>query len=102
MAEKVTSADWNEVVLGAQDPVLVDFFATWCGPCQMMAPVLDEVADEMEGKAHVFKLDIDENPDIAQQYHVNSVPTLVLFKDGEPVKKNVGAIPKYAVMQMFD
>lgn len=102
MVQHATTADFDEVVLGAQEPVLVDFFATWCGPCNMLAPVIEEVSDEMEGKAHVFKVDIDESPELAQRYHVTSVPTLLLFKDGEVVKKNVGAMPKYGVMSMFD
>lgn len=101
MAEYVTSADFDEVVLGAQEPVLVDFFATWCGPCNMLSPVIEEVADEIEGKGHVFKLDIDENPDIAQRYRVTSVPTLMLFKGGEPVAKKVGVQPKYDILAMF-
>ena len=94
MVQHATSADFDEVVLGAQEPVLVDFFATWCGPCNMLAPVIEEVADEMQGKAHVFK--------VAERYHISSVPTLMLFKNGEPVKKNVGAMPKYGVLAMFD
>ena len=92
MVQHATSADFDEVVLGAQEPVLVDFFA----------PTIEEVADEMQGKAHVFKVDIDECRDIAMRYHVSSVPTLMLFKNGEVVKKNVGAVPKHAVLAMFD
>ena len=102
MVQHATSADFDEVVLGAQEPVLVDFFETWCGPCNMLAPTIEEVADEMQGKAHVFKVDIDECRDIAMRYHVSSVPTLMLFKNGEVVKKNVGAVPKHAVLAMFD
>ena len=90
MVQHATSADFDEVVLGAQEPVLVDFFATWCGPCNMLAPTIEEVAD------------IDECRDIAMRYHVSSVPTLMLFKNGEVVKKNVGAVPKHAVLAMFD
>ena len=92
---------FDEAVNGDK-PVLVDFWATWCGPCNMLAPTIEEVADEMQGKAHVFKVDIDESRDIAARYHISSVPTLMLFKNGEPVKKNVGAVPKHAVLAMFD
>ena len=102
MVLHATSADFDQVVLGAQEPVLVDFFATWCGPCNMIAPAIEEVSDEMEGKAHVVKLDIDQAPDIASRYHVTSVPTLMLFKDGEPVKKSVGAMPKHGILEMFN
>lgn len=102
MVQHATSADFDEVVLGAKEPVLVDFFATWCGPCNMLAPIIEEVADEVQGKAHVFKVDIDECRDIAMRYNVSSVPTLMLFKNGEAVKKSVGVKPKYEVMAMFD
>lgn len=102
MAAVVSSQDFQEKVLEADKPVLVDFFATWCGPCKMVAPVVEEIAQDMEGKAYVYKVDIDESQDIAMKYRVASVPTLVLFKDGEPVKKTVGAQSKQALMGLFD
>lgn len=102
MATVISSQDFKEKVLDADKPVLVDFFATWCGPCKMIAPAIEEIATEMEGKAHVYKLDIDQSQDIAMQYNVASVPTLILFKDGQPVKKTVGAQPKPALMALFD
>ena len=83
MSEVVSSSDFQSKVLDAQGPVLVDFFATWCGPCKMLAPTLDEVAAETAGKAAVYKLDIDQSPDIAQKYGVMSVPTLMVFENGE-------------------
>ena len=98
MSEVVTSGDFQKKVLEADKPVLVDFFATWCGPCKRLAPTLDEV----EGKAYVYKVDIDQSQDIATKYRVSSVPTLILFKDGQPAKKTIGAQPKQALMQMFD
>ena len=98
----LTKENFAQEVLQSDKPVLVDFWATWCGPCNMLAPTIEEVADEMQGKAHVFKVDIDECRDIAMRYHVSSVPTLMLFKNGEVVKKNVGAVPKHAVLAMFD
>ncbi len=102
MSEVVTSGDFQKKVLEADKPVLVDFFATWCGPCKRLAPTLDEVAKDVEGKAYVYKLDIDQSQDIAAKYRVSSVPTLILFKDGQPAKKTIGAQPKQALMQMFD
>ena len=81
-------------MLKAQGKVLVDFFATWCGPCRMLAPVIDEVAAEKAGEVAVYKVDIDASPEIAAHYDVTSVPTLILFKDGEVLKQTVGAQPK--------
>ena len=91
---KVTDASWNEDVLKASQPVVVDFWAEWCGPCRMIAPALEEIAGEMKGKVKVAKLNIDENPDVATQYGVQSIPTLLLFKDGKVASKKVGAAPK--------
>ncbi len=102
MSEIVTSQDFQSKVLDADKPVLVDFFATWCGPCKRLAPTVDEVASEVEGKAYVYKVDIDQSQDIAARYRVSSVPTLILFKDGEPAKKTIGAQPKSALMSLFD
>lgn len=101
MSEVVTSAEFQSKVLDEKQPVLVDFFATWCGPCRMLAPTLEEVAKETEGKAKVFKLDIDQSPEIASRYGVMSVPTLVLFENGQIKKQMVGAQPKAQIMGMF-
>ena len=101
MTEQITSSDWQAKVLDASEPVLVDFFATWCGPCKMMAPVIDEVAAEKAGQASVYKIDIDENPDIAQQYGVMSIPTFIAFKNGEPAAKTLGAQPKEKILELL-
>ena len=85
-----TSANFDTDVLGSDIPVVVDFFATWCGPCRMMAPAIEELAEEYDGKVKVGKLDVDENSDIAVRYGVMSIPTIILFKNGEVVKKSVG------------
>ena len=102
MAQHVNSSDFQTKVLEADKPVLVDFFATWCGPCKRLGPTIDEISTEVQGSAAVYKLDIDESQDIAAKYRVSSVPTLILFKDGQPAKKIVGAQPKAAIMAMFD
>lgn len=101
MSEVVTSADFQSKVIEAQGPVLVDFFATWCGPCRMLAPVLEEVAAEMAGKVTIYKLDIDQSHDIAMRYGVMSVPTLLLFEGGQVKKQMVGAQPKQNVMALL-
>lgn len=102
MAEIVSSNDFKSKVLDATEPVLVDFFATWCGPCKMIAPTLDEVASEVVGRARVVKVDIDASPDIANRYGVMSVPTLIVFKGGEPVRQTVGVQPKQNLLAMLD
>jgi thioredoxin 1 len=94
----VTDASFAEDVLNSDKPVLVDFWATWCGPCRMVAPVLEEIAGEHKDKITVAKLDVDANPTIARDYQVLSIPTLMVFKGGEKVKEIVGARPKAALL----
>jgi len=94
----VTDSTFADDVLGSDKPVLVDFWATWCGPCKMVAPVLEEIAAEHGDKITVAKLDIDENPGIARDYSVMSIPTLMLFKNGKAEKVIVGAKPKAALL----
>ena len=86
-------------VLGSKEPVLVDFWATWCGPCKMVAPVLEEIANEKAGALTVAKLDVDANPATARDFHVVSIPTMILFKGGAPVKRIVGAKGKAALLR---
>lgn len=90
---QVKSDQFQQEVLESKIPVLVDFSAVWCGPCQMMGPVLDQLAAEYEGKAKVLKVDIDESADLAMKYQVMSVPNMIFFKDGKPADAVVGAVP---------
>jgi thioredoxin 1 len=91
---EVKEADFKEVVLESELPVLVDFWAPWCGPCRMVAPVVEEIAQQYEGKVKVVKLNTDENPQIASQYGIRSIPTLMVFNDGQKQEMVVGAVPK--------
>jgi thioredoxin 1 len=91
---KVTDANFTSEVMGAKAPVVVDFWAEWCGPCKMIAPALEEIAVELEGKVTIAKLNVDENPSIAGSYGIRSIPTLMLFKGGKMASSKVGAAPK--------
>jgi thioredoxin 1 len=98
-ATTVTDATFDEIIGSADEAVIVDFWAEWCGPCKMIAPVLDEIAAEQAGKIKVVKLNVDENQDTARRFDVMSIPTLIVFKDGQPAKKMIGAKGKGALLE---
>ncbi len=91
---QLTDATFDETIGSASEPVLVDFWAEWCGPCKMVAPILDEIADEKVGVINISKVNVDENPNVARRFEVMSIPTMLLFKDGEVAHKIVGAKSK--------
>lgn len=97
MAIEITDANFDEVVLKSDKPVLVDFWAEWCGPCRMVGPVVEELAKEYEGKAVIGKMNVDFHPNISVKYGIRSIPTLLFFKNGQLVDRQVGAVPKSAL-----
>ncbi len=92
MTQAVSDQNFADEVLKSSEPVVVDFFAEWCGPCKAMAPALEQVATEMKGKVKVVKVDVDQNPGITQQYRIQAMPTLMVFKDGQVANQHVGAL----------
>jgi thioredoxin 1 len=99
MVEKTTDATFEQDVLKASEPVVVDFWAEWCGPCKMIAPALEEISKTLSGKVKIVKLNVDENPGVAAKYGIMSIPTLMMFKNGELASRQVGAAPKQKLEQ---
>lgn len=101
MKIKFDSENFEKEVLKSEKPVLVDFYADWCGPCNAMAPVIEELATELDGKAKIGKINVDDNPDIAVEYNVMSIPTLIIFKNGKEEKRLVGLRDKEELLSLF-
>ena len=101
-AVEVTDANFDELVKGSEKPVMIDFWAEWCGPCKMLTPIVEELAKDYEGKALIAKLNVDDNPNISMQFGVRSIPTLLFFKNGELVDKQIGFVPKNVLAQKLE
>ena len=97
MASKPITSDTFDSIVSGSKPVLVDFWASWCGTCRAMGPVIEQISDEMSSKLDVYKCNVDEEPTLAQRFNIVSIPTLILFKDGKPAQQMVGAMPKSAL-----
>ncbi|WP_315500254.1 thioredoxin [Capnocytophaga gingivalis] len=102
MALQITDASFEEVVLKSDKPVLVDFWATWCGPCRMLGPVIEEIATEYEGRVVVGKVDVDSNQEYAAKYGIRNIPTVLVFQNGEVVGRQVGVAPKNTYTEALD
>ncbi len=102
MAQQVTDANFEEIVVKSEVPVLVDFWAVWCGPCRTIAPYVEELSKEYEGKALVVKLDVDNNNQTAAKYGIRNIPTLLYFKNGEVADKQVGVVPKNVIASKLE
>ena len=102
MAVEFTDTNFEEVALNSDKPVLIDFWAEWCGPCRMVGPIVEEMHSEYEGKAVIGKVNVDENPEISQRFGIRNIPTIIFLKDGEMVDKSVGAVPKNVLTEKMD
>jgi thioredoxin 1 len=101
-AKAVTDNEFEQNVLGADTPVLVDFWAEWCGPCRMIAPSVEAIAEEYQGKAGVYKMNVDENMNVPQQFGIRGIPTLIVFKGGQEQERIVGAVSREAIAKVLD
>ena len=102
MAKAVTEATYSEIVESTDKPVMIDFWAEWCGPCRMIAPIVEDLSTEYDGKVVILKCDVDENPEIAQKFGIRNIPTLVFLKKGELVDKLVGAVQRSKITEKLD
>jgi thioredoxin 1 len=102
MALELTDSNFDEIVIKSDKPVIVDFWAEWCGPCRMVGPIVNEVGEDFKDKAVIGKLDVDSNPEITMRFGIRNIPTILFFKNGEVADKQVGAVPKSAIVSKLE
>jgi thioredoxin 1 len=102
MAVELTDSNFEQLAIQSEKPVMIDFWAEWCGPCRMVAPIVEEMSGEYDGKAVIGKVNVDENPDISMKYGIRNIPTIIFLKNGEMVDKSVGAVPKNVLTEKID
>ncbi len=102
MANNVTDESFEQEVLNSSTPVLVDFWAEWCGPCKMLGPIIEQLSTELDGKLKIVKMDIDANPNVPSGLGIRSIPTMMLFKDGKPIATKIGVLPKTTIVEWID
>jgi thioredoxin 1 len=102
MALELTDSNFEELVIKSDKPVIVDFWAEWCGPCRMVGPIVNEIGNDYNGRAVVGKLDVDSNPEVTQRFGIRNIPTILFFKNGEIADKQVGAVPKAAIVSKLE
>jgi thioredoxin 1 len=102
MAIEITDSNFDELVLKSDKPVIVDFWAEWCGPCRMVGPIVNEIGEDFKGKAIIGKLDVDNNPGVTQKFGIRNIPTILFFKDGIIADKQIGAVPKSALVKKLE
>jgi thioredoxin 1 len=102
MALQITDANFEELVLKSDKPVVLDFWAEWCGPCRMVGPIIEEMSTEYDGKAVIGKVDVDNNPEVSMKFGIRNIPTILFFKNGQVVDKQVGAVPKNVLAQKLE